>query len=69
MKKFVLAIVVLATLVVAMVSTGQVYAQGTTLPNPQAPSYGTAARWADAARAVGMARLVSPLVMACCTTA
>lgn len=40
MKKFVLAIVVLATLVVALVSTGQVSAQGTTPPNPQAPGYG-----------------------------
>lgn len=40
MNKFILAIVVLATLVVALVSTGQVSAQGTTPPNPQAPGYG-----------------------------
>lgn len=40
MKKFVLVLVVLATLVVALVSTGQVSAQGTTPPNPQAPGYG-----------------------------
>lgn len=40
MKKFILAMVVLATLVVALVSTGQVSAQGTTPPNPQSPGYG-----------------------------
>lgn len=41
MKKFVLALVVLAALVVALVSTGQVSAQGPTPPNPQGPGYGS----------------------------
>ncbi len=62
MKKFVLAIVVLATLVMALVSTGQVSAQGTTPPNPQAPRYGNGGPMGGrGARSVwGMAHLISP---------
>lgn len=40
MNKFVIALVVLATLVLALVNADQVFAQGTTPPNPQAPGTG-----------------------------
>ena len=40
MKKFALAFAIVATLVVALLSTGNVFAQGTTPPAPQTPGSG-----------------------------
>ena len=40
MNRLTLALVIVATLVVALLTTGQVFAQGTTPPNPQAPGTG-----------------------------
>ncbi len=40
MKKLVFAFAIVATLVVALLSTGQVFAQGTTPPAPQTPGSG-----------------------------
>ncbi len=40
MKKLILAFAIVATLVVALLSTGQVFAQGTTPPAPQTPGSG-----------------------------
>ena len=41
MKKFALAFAIVATLVVALLSTGNVFAQGTTPPAPQTPGSGS----------------------------
>ena len=41
MKKFALAFAIVATLVVALLSTGNVFAQGTTPPTPQTPGNGS----------------------------
>src|SRR5512133_1055856 len=40
MKKFAIAFTIVATLVVALLSTGNVFAQGTTPPAPQTPGSG-----------------------------
>ncbi len=40
MKKLIFAFAIVATLVVALLSTGQVFAQGTTPPAPQTPGSG-----------------------------
>ncbi len=40
MKKFAIAFAIVATLVVALLSTGNVFAQGTTNPTPQTPGTG-----------------------------
>ena len=40
MNKLTLALVIVATLVAALLTTGQAFAQGTTPPNPQAPGTG-----------------------------
>ncbi len=40
MKKLVLAFAIVATLVVALLSTGHVFAQGATPPTPQTPGAG-----------------------------